>query len=166
MIEKDCPMSRLDPFKMVWVSLFFAWTCLACGLEQDITFDEPEKAPPEGPFVTVAWDENDGVPVFLDDLGKIVVEGSLVCRLWDILLAAGLDEEQILSMRFDFEGQVEGQDPYRPSQKGCDPLEGEILDRGYLDPESRLLIWDSDLGLRGCYSVRGTVLILGEAGEP
>jgi hypothetical protein len=161
MVEKDCPMSRLDPFKG-WLSLLFAWTCLSCGLEQDITFDEPEKAPPEGAFVTVAWDENDGVPVFLNDLDKIVVQDSLVCRLWDILLAAGLEEDEILSMRFDFQGE----DGYRPSQKGCEPLEGENLELGFLDPESMLLIWDPSLGLPGCYSVKGTVWILGEAAEP
>jgi len=148
-----------------WLCALLVLLCQACGLEQDISFDEPGASPPEGPYVTVLWGGNEDV-VFLDSLDKVLFEERSVCLLWDVLLEAGLEEEQILSMRFDFEGQVEGEDPYRPSQRGCEPLAGEILARGYLDPEENgLLIWDSDLGLRGCYSVRGTVLILGESAE-
>jgi len=157
-------MSRLDLFarnKFVLLSVLFAWTCLACGLEQDITFDEPDEAPPEGNSVRVLWGENEEV-VFLNDLDRIVFEDNLVCRLWDILLAAGLEEEEILSMRFDFEST----DGFSPSSRDCEPLEGEILrDGGYLDPENMNLMWDSSLGLRGCYSVTDLARILGEASE-
>jgi hypothetical protein len=140
--------------------LILAFVCLACGLEQDITFDEPETVPPAGPLVVVVWSEKE-VDVFLDDLDKIQVDDTPVCLLWDILLAAGLEEEEILSMRFDFESE----NGFRPSQKGCEPLDGETLALGYLDPESMFLSWDSDLGLPGCYSVRETSRILGEAAE-
>jgi hypothetical protein len=139
--------------------LILAGTCLACGLEQDISFDEPEAPLPEGPFVAVLWEENE-VQVFLEDLDRIVIEDNLVCLLWDILLGAGLEEDDILSMRFDFESK----DGFRPSAKGCAPLEGETLAFGYLDPETLNLLWDSGLGLRGCYWVTETARILGEPG--
>jgi hypothetical protein len=106
----------------------------------------------------VLWGENKE-DVFLDSLDKIVVEERLVCLLWDVLLATGLEEEEILAMRFDFESE----NGYRPSQKGCDPLDGETLALGYLDRETLSLSWDRDLGLPGCYSVRETASILGEA---
>ena len=138
------------------VCLVLALACLACGLEQDISFDEPEDLPPEGPFVTVLWGGNK-MDVFLDDLDKIVDQD--VYLLWDILLAAGLEEEDIFSTRFDFEGE----DGFRPSSVGCDPLDGEILDRVYLDPEGMALVWDLSLGLRGCYRVAQLTRILDEA---
>ena len=141
-----------------WLCTLLVLLCLACGLEQDISFDEPEASPPEGPSVTVLWGENE-VEVFLDSLDKVVIEERLVCLLWDVRLEAGLEDEELLSMRFDFEG-VDG---FRPSSVGCDPLEGEILDRVYLDPEGMALVWDSSLGLRGCYRVAQLTRILGEA---
>jgi hypothetical protein len=141
------------------VCLILALACLACGLEQDISFDEPEASPPEGPSLTVLWGGNE-MEVFLDDLDRIVDQD--VYLLWDILLVAGLEEEDIFSMRFDFEGE----DGFRPSSVGCDPLDGEILDRVYLDPEGMALLWDLSLGLRGCYGVTRTARILGESAEP
>lgn len=132
--------------------------CLACGLEQDISFDAPETPSPEGPSVTVRWDGNEA-EVFLNDLDKVLVEGTPVCVLWDIVLAAGLEEAEILSLRFDFEAT----DGFRSSSKeGCEPLEGETLQQGYLDPESLFLSWDRALGFPGCYSVRELALIIGQ----
>jgi hypothetical protein len=98
--------------------------------------------------------------VFLEELDRVVLEDTLVCPLWDILLAAGLEADDILSMRFDFESE----DGFRPTSKGCEPLEGETLEFGYLDPETLNLAWDAELGLRGCYWVTGTARILGEPG--
>jgi hypothetical protein len=144
-----------------WLCALLVLLCPACGLEQDISFDEPEASSPEGPVVTVLWGINEE-KVFLDDLDKIPFQGTLVCRLTDILLEAGLEEEEIRSMRFDFESEG----GFRPSQKGCDPLEGESLSLGYLDPESLALLWDDTLGLRGCYWVTQTAQILGEASDP
>jgi hypothetical protein len=138
-------------------SLFAVWTCLSCGLEQDVSFDEPEAQPPEGPSLFVLWDENE-TEVFLNDLDKVLVEGSEVCILWDVLLAAGLEEAEASSLRFDFESK----DGFRPSSMGCEPLEGETLQQGYLNPETLNLIWDDALGFPGCYSVRETRKIIGE----
>jgi hypothetical protein len=141
-----------------WLCALLVLLCPACGLEQDISFDEPEASPPEGTYVTVLWGENEE-KVFLDDLDKIPFQETLVCRLTDILLEAGLEEEEIRSMRFDFESE----DGFRPSLKeGCDPLDGEILSLGFLDPESLALLWDDTLELRGCYWVTQTARILGE----
>lgn len=143
-----------------WLCALLVLLCQACGLEQDISFDEPESSPPEGPCVTVLWGGNEDV-VFLDSLDKVVFEERSVCLLWDVLLEAGLEEEEILSMHFDFES---GEDGFRPSEVvGCDPLDGEILALGYLDPDSLALLWDDTLGLRGCYWVTQTAVILGEA---
>jgi hypothetical protein len=141
-----------------WLCAVIAFLCLACGLEQDISFDEPAPSPPDGPYVTVLWGENE-VDVFLDLLDKVEIEGSSVCLLRDVLLEAGLEEEEIFSMRFD----LESADGFRPSSVGCDPLEGEILAFGYLDPESMALQWDASPGLRGCYWVTQTAEIIGEA---
>jgi hypothetical protein len=140
-----------------WLCAMLALLCLACGLEQDISFDDPAASPPDGPSVTVLWGENE-VTVFLDLLDKVMIEERLVCLLWDVLLEAGLEEEEIHSMRFDFENE----NGFRPSQKGCDPLEGELLALGYLDPDGLALTWDATLGLRGCYWVTQTAYILGE----
>jgi len=152
--------ARNQTRRILWslLSLFLALTCPACGLQQDISFDEPEAASPEGPSVMAAWDGNEA-EVFLNDLDRIVVEERPVCLLWDILLAAGLEEEEIRSMRFDFEAE----DGFRPSSVGCEPMEGEDLALGYLDPDGMALIWDSSLGLRGCYWVTRIARILGEA---
>ena len=139
--------------------VLLALACTGCGLLQDISFDEPDAAPPGGPSVKVLWDNNEP-EVFLDMLDKIVFEDRLVCLLLDILLAAGLEEEEIRSMRLDFES---GEDGFRPSSVGCEPLDGEILvEHGYLDPDpdSMALVWS--LELRGCYWVTQTARILGE----
>ncbi len=141
-----------------WLCSLLALVCLGCGLEQDVSLDAPEAAPPEGPSVSVSWDGIEA-EVFLDDLDKVLVEEALVCLLWDVLVAAGLEEEEIRSMRFDFESA----DGFRPSRKGCDPLEDESLMLGYLDPEDMNLIWDSSLGLPGCYRVTQVARILGES---
>ena len=143
--------------RRILLSLFLALTCPACGLQQDISFDEPEAVSPEGASVVVAWDGNEA-EVFLTDLDPITVEGRSVYPLWDILLAAGLEEEEVQSMCFDFEAD----DGFRPSSVGCEPLEGEDLALGYLDPDGMALVWDSTLGLRGCYWVNRIVRILGE----
>jgi hypothetical protein len=143
--------------KMCSWCLLLALAFLGCGLEQDISFDDLEAAPPGGPSVEVLWEENKE-NVFLDDLDKIVVTDRLVCRLLDILLAAGLEEEEIRAKRFDFESEA----GFRPSKVGCDPLGGETLvEHGYLDPESMALVWTQDL--RGCYQVTQLSKIIGEA---
>ncbi len=144
--------------KKAWLCSIAAIVCLGCGLEQDISFDEPEASSPESPSVTVLWDDNEG-EVFLDDLDKSQVGDTPACPLWYILRAAGLEEEDILSMLFDFEAE----DGFRPTSVGCDPLEGETLELGYLDPETMALVWDSSLGLRGCYRVTLLARILGES---
>jgi hypothetical protein len=146
--------------KMYWC-LLLALVFLGCDLQQDISFDDPKAAPPGGPFVKVLWDKNEE-DVFLDTLDKIVVQDRPVCLLLDILLGAGLEEEQILSMRFDFESE----DGWRPSSVECGPLDGEVLvENGFLDPdpESMALVWS--LGLRGCYWVTQLAKIHGEAVE-
>lgn len=150
-------MSGPNRTQRILLSLFLAVICPACGLEQDISFEETEALPPEGPSVTVAWGENEA-EVFLDELDKIMIDDTPVCLLRDVLLAAGLEEEDILSMLFDFESE----DGFRPSSVGCDPLEGETLEFGYLDPDSMALAWDASLGLRGCYWVTRAARILGK----
>jgi len=151
-------MSTRERTGRLLLSLLLALLCPACGLQQDVSFDEPEAASPEGLSVTVAWGGNEA-EVFLNALDPLVVEERTVYLLRDILLAAGLEEEEIGSMRFDFEAE----DGFRPSSVGCEPLEGEDLALGYLDPDGMALVWDSSLGLRGCYWVSRIVRILGES---
>ena len=150
-------MSGRNRIIRILFSLFLGVTCLACGLEQDISIGEPEASSPEGPSVIVAWDKS-VAEVFLGDLDKVEVNDTPVCLLRDILLSAGLEEEDIRSMLFDFESE----DGFRPTSVGCDPLEGETLELGYLDPESMALVWDASLGLRGCYWVTQMARIFGE----
>jgi hypothetical protein len=155
--KRNVPVGGRIPIKRILWSFLVASNCLACGLAQDISFDKAEAEPAEGPSVIVVWGETEA-EVFLDDLDKIPVEGSLACSLWDILLAAGLEEEAIRSICFDFEAQ----DGFRPSSVGCECLEAETLELGYLVPDSMALVWDSRLALRGCYWVNQVTRILGE----
>lgn len=148
---------RAEP---VVLFLIIAWACLACGLEQDITLEAPEENSPEGSSVGVFWDDQEA-EVFLGPLDRVDFEGRPVCLLWDVLLAAGLEEQDILGMRFDFEGS----DGFRSSSVGCSLLEGELMRHGYLDPESLALLWEADLHLRGCYWLNGAARILGEPAE-
>ena len=137
-----------------------AWLVTACGLQQEITLD-PEPSPPEtGLSVLVEWDGR-SEEVFLDNLDRLDLAGRSVVALWDVLVAAGLEVEGIPTRRFDFEAA----DGYRPSLKGCDPLNGETLAGGYIDPESLALLWEEDLGLRGCYWVTELARILAEPQE-
>jgi len=160
--EQEAALSRRNRTRMMLFLLLIGLACVACDLQQDISFDEPADVPPEGPSVRVVWEQNepDGVPVFLNTLDKVVVEEGTVWLLWDILIAAGLEEEEILSMRFDFES---GEDGFRPSTiPGCDPRQGGDLALMYLDPEELYLLWDDSLGLRNCYQVKRLAKILGE----
>jgi hypothetical protein len=164
--EQEVAVNQTKPVSKMFLTLLLAWVCLAsCGLQQDISFDEPEAVPPpEGPSVRVVWEQNepDGVPVFLHTLDKVVVEEGAVWRLWDIVLGAGLEEEEILAMRFDFEGS----DGFRPSSKpACPPRQGEDLALMYLDPEELDILWDDSLGLSNCYQVKELAKILGERGS-
>ncbi len=151
-------MSARNRTGRILLFLLPALLCAACGLEQDVSLDEPETASPAGLSVTVVREGREA-EVFLNDLQPVVVDDRPVYLLRDILLAAGLGEEEIGSMRFDFEAE----DGFRPSSVGCEPLEGEDLALGYLDPDGMALVWDSSLGLRGCYWVNGIVRILGES---
>ena len=154
-------MARRNRIRLIPVCLVIALVCVACDLQQDISFDEAGDVPPEGPTVRVVWEENepDGVEVFLNTLDKVVVKEATVWLLWDIVRAAGLEQEEILAMRFDFEGA----DGFRPSSRpGCNPRQGEDLALGYLDPEGLHLLWDDSLELPNCYRVADLAKILGE----
>lgn len=98
-------MGEINTIQRLLFCLMLALACAACDLQQDISFDEAADVPPEGPMVRVVWEQNetDGADVYLNTLDKVVVEEAAVWPLWDILLAAGLEEVEILSMRFDFE---------------------------------------------------------------
>lgn len=76
-----------------------------------------------------------------------------LARLWD---AGGFS---VPPTHLDFVGD----DGFRPGSKPKCPekLAGAMLQRGYIDPTSRDLVWDEDLKLPGCYRVWGVASIEG-----
>ena len=52
---------------------------------------------------------------------------------------------------------------YRTHEEEASRVKEKILALGYLDPDGLALVWDSTLGVRGCYWVTQTARILGEA---
>jgi len=140
--------------KLLLLSLLLAWTFAGCGSGQEVSFD-PQK--PEAASIIVSVDGVEAT-VVLADLETVPFEDVQAYSLWDILLAAGLDEETLPSLCFDFEAS----DGFRPSSVGCECLAGETLELCYLDPAGLSLVWDASLGLRGCYWVREVAKVLGE----
>jgi hypothetical protein len=98
------------------------------------------------------------VPV---DLGTVVTtsyKGVNLVRLSDVWTSS-----EIATKRSELEFEFVGSDGFKPADKGCADLSGELLDQGYIDPATRNLTWEEALGLKGCYAVRDATQMNGHA---
>ena len=94
------------------------------------------------------------------DVGKLptqIYKDETVIPL-SAIWAAGNVGRPASELLFDFEGD----DGFKPSSKPkCqDPVKGADLDKGYLLPATRTLVWDDALGFAGCFGVRGLKTII------
>lgn len=90
--------------------------------------------------------------VVLGSLATVDVQGSQLVRLSDVAGAA-FDGLELSIVTADFAAS----DGFRPGDSpnctGLLPVSGETLARGYIDPATRNLAWDADLGFPGCLKV-------------
>jgi hypothetical protein len=93
--------------------------------------------------------QSQAVPVDLGAIATSTWKGVNLVKLSDVWTSS-----QIASDRATLEFEFVADDGFKPSNKGCADLPGDALDRGYIDPASRNLIWDESLGFKGCYSVK------------
>lgn len=100
-----------------------------------------------GVTVVVSY-QGQSIPVDLGSIGTSPYKGVNLVRLSDVWTGSQIAEDRS-ALVFEFVGA----DGFKPSNKGCEDLEGSVLDRGYIDPTSRKLTWDESLGFKGCYSV-------------
>jgi hypothetical protein len=100
------------------------------------------------------------------DLSKptpvVGTDGNSYARLSDLVLLA-LPGKALNTLVADFESS-EATGSYKPGSKdNCKnliPLPGEKMDKGYIHPQSRRLIWDEGLGFPGCMSVKDLAKII------
>ena len=78
------------------------------------------------------------------------------------LVDAALSQNADLPAREELEFDFEASDGFHSSDVGCEPLTGEALSDGYIEINSKNLMWNPDAELRGCYSVDGLSKILAE----
>ena len=102
---------------------------------------------------------SDTTKVDVAALPTVDYKGSPVVPL-TVVWSAGKLTEDIANLAFDFEGD----DGFHPSMKGGDclayPTATEI-EKGYILPDTRTLVWDDALGFPGCFSVKATAKIIG-----
>lgn len=122
----------------------------ACGSDQSV---DPGTTPPAadaGAMIEVNY-LADSVDIDLSTLATVDFKASKLVKLTDVWTASKIAADPA-SLEFEFVGE----DGFKPSTKtGCFDLPGTVLEKGYIDPNSRKLIWDETLGLAGCYSVNG-----------
>jgi hypothetical protein len=132
--------------------------CSACGgsgqsLTQAAPTPTDEAAAPVTIKLTLGGQEKS---VALSTLPRQDYKGTSVVTLGAVWGSGALGDRA--SLDFDFEGD----DGFRPSTKDrCKtPVHGAELDKGYLVPETRTIVWDDALGKPGCYAVRFVAKIL------
>lgn len=136
--------ARLLPYVLCIAAL------AGCGGEEDWDPCAPEVAVPM--TVSCSGQEHS---VDLNTLAGVNDGEMCLVPLADVVEAANLGKE-LQELVFDFEAL----DGFRPSQVECLPLEGSVLESGWMDRATGTLVWDEALQLRGCYSVREVRKIL------
>lgn len=136
--------------------------CSACGgggqtLAQTTPAATDEAAAPVTVKLTLGGQEKD---VAIGALPRQEYKGTSVVTLGAVWDSSALGDRA--SLVFDFEGD----DGFRPSTKDrCKtPIHGAELDKGYLVPETRTIVWDDALGKPGCYAVRFVAKIIAAPG--
>jgi hypothetical protein len=127
------------------------------GCSSDQTVDPGTQTVPEGGATFQVNYHTDSVDLDLGKLPTSDYKGVNLVKLADVWTASKIAADYT-TLEFGFEAS----DGFKPSQKtGCNDLPGTMLDKGYIDPVSRKLTWDSTLGLAGCYSVKDAVKMTG-----
>ncbi len=98
--------------------------------------------------------------VDLSFLSTSNLDGEQVVLMGDVLTAAGLSATWA-ELMYDFEAA----DGYRPSSKGCGPVDYDTVLQAGLHPQSGNLTWAQALGNPGCFFVDGVVLVDATAPE-
>lgn len=132
--------------------------CAACSssgqtLTQSTPTPKDEAAAPITVRLTLGGQEKD---VAIGALPRQDYKGTSVVTLGAVWDSGALGDRAGLD--FDFEGD----DGFRPSSKDrCKTkVRGAELDKGYLVPETRTIVWDDALGKPGCYAVRFVAKIM------
>lgn len=107
--------------------------------------------------VLLVYNDTSGT-VDVATLATVDYKGSALVRLtalWD----AGKLHADTSTLEFDFYGD----DGYHPSEHAsCSWLPtGADLQKGYIQPDTRNLVWDDSLGAFGCYKVKGIAKMIG-----
>ena len=151
--------------KATWMSVVVLLGLAACGDGQSITRDPVDASAPspptDGASTTDATAPSPATTLTLHYDGKSALvdlatlpmrdyKGSQVVTLSDAWEKAALAPRSAIAVDF------EGDDGFRPSSRDrCkNLLSGATLDRAYVVPATRTLVWDDALGLPGCYSVK------------
>jgi hypothetical protein len=95
------------------------------------------------------------VPVDLSTLSTIDYKSAKLVKLSDVWTASKISTDPTT-----LEYELVGSDGFKPSSKtGCVDLPGTMLDKGYISPVTRNVVWDESLGLAGCYGVKDTATL-------
>ncbi len=145
-------------YAAVALAVFLELGCSGCGGSgQTLTQTTPTPGDEAAAPVTIELRlGGQQKTVALGALPRQDYKGSSVVLLSAVWDSAGLGDRAALD--FDFEGD----DGFRPSTKDrCKtPIHGPELEKGYLIPETRTIVWDDALGKPGCYAVRFVAKIL------
>lgn len=122
----------------------------ACGSDQEVNSGNPTNPASDSgaPVVIQVTHQTQSVPVNLKTLPTTSYKGTTVVKLSEVWSGSKLPGDRN-TLEFEFVSS----DGFKPSDKGCAPLSGSVLDKGYINPTSRNVMWDESLGYRGCYSV-------------
>lgn len=97
------------------------------------------------------------VTVDVASLARLEYKGASVVSLGKVWESAKLEVDSS-TIELDFEGD----DGFRPTTRDrCKAkITGAQMEKGYVLPETRTLLWDEALGLPGCYGVKGVAKVL------
>lgn len=125
----------------------------ACG-EQDVKIGDSADTAGLSWAMEVTAD-GQAATVDLGTLPTVDFEGNDVVKVTDVLDATGLAVTWS-ERTYDFVAS----DGYQPSTNDCPPVDYPTVQGGYFYRESGDLVWETALGLFGCYYVDGTVQIV------
>lgn len=127
----------------------------ACGDQKVDTEDTDETEETDAPGYTIeVAAQGETAEVDLSDVSTSDLDGEQVVMIGDVLTASGLTATWA-DLSYDFEAS----DGYRPSVKGCGPVDYDTVLQAGLHPETGNLTWAESLGLEGCFYVDGVVLV-------
>ncbi|MGI5860661.1 MAG: hypothetical protein ACOX6T_01240 [Myxococcales bacterium] len=142
--------------KQMWLLAFAlaALQCSSCGQEADP--GAPDAG--AGKTVKVTW-QGASTDVALGGLPTVEVAGAKAVRLTEVV-AEVIGSTAVAGLKADFTAA----DGFKPGSKStCDgfiPVPGDKLAQGYIDPQSRHLIWDESLQYPGCLHINDTAEII------